>query len=138
MSVVFWRRSVVVCGILALCSLPTVTGCAGVPIPVSTVKAYSAAKKVGDYDRARSYLSDDPRVWYETREGEGQRLSGRAMQARILAGVRIGDYCPDVRDLPEQLSRDQFQKDFGGLGGVGTRRVVEEIERRLASCAALQ
>ena len=75
MSVVFWRRSVVVCGILALCSLPTVTGCAGVPIPISTVKAYSAAKKVGDYDRARSYLSDDPRVWYETREGEGQRLT---------------------------------------------------------------
>ena len=69
-----------------------------------------------------------------TRDAE----SGRAMQSRILGGVRIGDYCPDARDLPEQLSRDQFQEEFGGLGGEGTRKVVEEIQRRLASCAALQ
>lgn len=69
-----------------------------------------------------------------TRDAE----SARAMQSRILGGVRIGDYCPDARDLPEKLGRDQFQKEFGGLGGDGTQKVVEEIRRRLASCAALR
>ncbi len=64
--------------------------------------------------------------------------SARAMQARIRNGVRISDLCPDVRDLPEGLSRDEFQAEYGGLGGVETRKVVEEIRSRLATCAALR
>jgi hypothetical protein len=59
------------------------------------------------------------------------------MQARVRNGVRIADFCPDIRELPEGLTRDEFQAEYGGLGGRGTQRVVEEIRRRLATCEAL-
>ena len=61
----------------------------------------------------------------------------RAMQLRIRDGVEIGDYCPAVLDLPEGLTLEEFQSDYGGLGGEGTRAVVEEIRRRLATCEGL-
>ncbi len=63
--------------------------------------------------------------------------SARAMQLRISDGVEIGDYCPSVLDLPEGLTLEEFQSDYGGLGGEGTRAVVEEIRRRLATCEGL-
>ena len=64
--------------------------------------------------------------------------SARATQARIRNGIRISDLCPDVRDLPEGISRDEFQAEYGGLGGVETQKIVEEIHRRLATCASLR
>jgi uncharacterized protein YfiM (DUF2279 family) len=64
--------------------------------------------------------------------------SARAMQLRIRNGVRIADFCPDLQNLPEGIYRDEFQAEYGGLGGAGTRRVVEEIQRRLATCEGLQ
>ncbi|MFC1764512.1 hypothetical protein ACFL6U_20900 [Planctomycetota bacterium] len=64
--------------------------------------------------------------------------SARAMQLRIRDGARIADFCPDIQGLPEGLSRDTFQAEYGGLGGAGTQRVVTDIRRRLATCAGLQ
>jgi hypothetical protein len=64
--------------------------------------------------------------------------AARALQARILAGVRVADFCPDLHDLPEGLSRDAFQADYGGLGGERTQRLVDEIQRRLRACPGLQ
>lgn len=59
--------------------------------------------------------------------------SARAMQRRIMRGAPIEDYLPDLHGLPEGLTRDQFQAEYGGLGGAGTQRVVDEINRRLAT-----
>jgi len=56
--------------------------------------------------------------------------SARATQQHIMRGARIEDYLPDLRGLPEGLTRDQFQEEYGGLGGEGTRRVMGEINRR--------
>jgi hypothetical protein len=64
--------------------------------------------------------------------------SARAMQLRIQNGVRIADFCPDIRNLPEGISRDDFQQEYGGLDGVETRKVVKEIQRRLATCEGLR
>jgi hypothetical protein len=61
-----------------------------------------------------------------------------AMRARAAAGMQLADLVPDLRDLPEGLSRDAFHTDYGGLGGAGTNRIVEDVQRRLARCAALQ
>ena len=66
------------------------------------------------------------------------KASAVSARERILAGVRIADFFPEVGDLPEGLTREAFQKDYGGLGGDGTRRVVDEIRRRLAACPALR
>lgn len=65
-------------------------------------------------------------------------MSARATQRRIMNGVRIEDYLPDLHDLPEGLTRDQLQAEYGGLGGEGTQKVVSEIRRRLAACVGLQ
>ena len=80
-------------------------------------------------DRAGTLFAD-----VATRNAE----SAQAMQSRIRNGVRIADFCPDVQELPEGLSRDEFQTEYGGLGGAGTRSVAEEIRRRLATCEGLQ
>ncbi len=64
--------------------------------------------------------------------------SARAMQRRIMRGVRIEHYLPHLDDLPEGLTRDQLQTEYGGLGGAGTQRVVAEINRRLARLSGRQ
>ena len=40
---------------------------------IETVNAFLAARDAGDYELARSFLSDDPRVWYEARDGKALR-----------------------------------------------------------------
>ncbi len=45
------------------------TGCASTQ--VASVQSFRAARAAGDLDLARSYLTEDPRVWYGKREGEG-------------------------------------------------------------------
>ena len=64
--------------------------------------------------------------------------SARAIHALIRGGVVISDFVPDSLDLPEGLSRDEFEVNYGGLGGKGTMKVVEEIRRRLATCKGLR
>jgi hypothetical protein len=35
--------------------------------------------------------------------------------------------------LPEGITRDQLQADYGGIGGTETRRLLGEIDRRIAA-----
>jgi len=64
--------------------------------------------------------------------------NARNLQTRIGHGVVIADFFPGVEGLPSGLTRDEFQSDYGGLGGKVTQRLAEEIEYRLAECKALQ
>ena len=64
--------------------------------------------------------------------------SARAMQLRIRSGVRIAEFCPDMTGLPEGIPSDDFHSEYGGLGGAGNKRVVEDIQRRLATCEGLR
>jgi len=72
-----------------------------------------------------------------TRVATRDESAARALQARVRAGVRLADYVPELRDLPEGMSREQFQERFGGLGGEEALKMVDEIERRLAACPGL-
>lgn len=60
------------------------------------------------------------------------------MQARIRNGVVIADFVPNPLDLPEGIDNDDFQAEYGGFGGEGTKQIVEEIRRRLAACDGLR
>ena len=60
------------------------------------------------------------------------------MQMRIWDGLQIAHFMPEIQGLPEGISRDKFQAEYGGLGGAGTRKLVEEIQRRLATCGGLR
>jgi hypothetical protein len=64
--------------------------------------------------------------------------SARAMQVRIRNGVVIADFIPNLLDLPEGISNDDFQGEYGGLGGEGTKKIVEVIRRRLDACEGLR
>lgn len=66
------------------------------------------------------------------------KSNARSMQKRIGQGVDIEDFFPSIDGLPEGITSDDFQSDYGGLGGKETRRLAEEIERRIAACKALQ
>ena len=65
-------------------------------------------------------------------------LNARNLQTRIGQGVVIADFFPGIEGLPSGLSRDEFQSQYGGLGGKVTQRLAEEIEYRLAGCKGLQ
>ncbi len=58
--------------------------------------------------------------------------AAHTMQARIRRGVEASDLLPSLRDLPEGITRDQLQADYGGLSGAETRRLLGEIDRRIA------
>lgn len=51
--------------------------------------------------------------------------------------MKIEDFMPDVLDLPEGISSDEFQTKYGGLGGEETAKIVEDIQDRLKQCAGL-
>jgi hypothetical protein len=63
-------------------------------------------------------------------------VSAVAMQERVAGGFRAGDFYPEAADLPENLPDAELESVYGGVGGPGYRRVVAEIERRVASCPA--
>ena len=58
-----------------------------------------------------------------------------AIQDRIVRGFQIDDFFPPAADLPEGLTDAELQTQYGGVGGEGYRRVIEEIERRIAACS---
>ncbi len=58
--------------------------------------------------------------------------AAHTLQARIRRGVEVSDLLPSLRGLPEGITRDQLQADYGGLGGAETKRLLGEIDRRIS------
>ena len=63
--------------------------------------------------------------------------SARNLQLKISRGIEIADFFPDVTGLPEGIYRDEFQNEYGGLGGVETTKILEQIRHRLMQCRIL-
>lgn len=59
--------------------------------------------------------------------------AAHALQARLRDAVAVADILPSVAELPEGIDRDALQADYGGLGGTETRRLLAEIDRRIAA-----
>lgn len=62
--------------------------------------------------------------------------SARAFAEKLCHGFDVNEYFPSAQGLPEDLSDAEFQARYGGVGGEGYRRLMNEIERRIAGCAA--
>ena len=60
-----------------------------------------------------------------------------AMQACARSGFAVDDVFPDVADLPENLTTEQFRAIYGGVGSQRYRQVVGDIEARLDRCPVL-
>jgi hypothetical protein len=59
-----------------------------------------------------------------------------AVQERLAGGFWVDEYFPRADDLPENIKDAELQSRYGGVGGPLYRRTAEEIERRIAACAA--
>jgi len=62
--------------------------------------------------------------------------AARAMQDRLARGFRVEEFFPPAADLPEGIPDAKLQLAYGGVGGEGYNRILKEIERRIATCAA--
>ncbi len=62
--------------------------------------------------------------------------AARAMQDRLARGFEVDDFFPPAEDLPEGIPDAEPKSRYGGVGGEAYLRLIEEIERRIAACAA--
>jgi hypothetical protein len=60
---------------LPLAALIFLAACATASSPIERVQAYRAAARRGDVATEQRYLAPDARMWFEKREGEGERLT---------------------------------------------------------------
>jgi hypothetical protein len=58
--------------------------------------------------------------------------SAHELQVRVRDDEYATELLPPIDSLPEHLSRDTLQSDFGGLGGTRTRELLNEIDRRIS------
>jgi hypothetical protein len=73
-----------------------------------------------------------------TRFGElaaKNRESATNLQRRLSAGVRERDLMPATKDLPESMREEEFKRRFGGVDAPQYKRMMVEIERRVAGLA---
>ncbi len=55
----------------------------------------------------------------------------RAMQANLSRDFDVDEYFPKFNGLPEDIPADELQNSYGGVGGAGYQKIIEEIHRRL-------
>ena len=71
-----------------------------------------------------------------TRFGElavRDRASAAGLQRRGTAGLGGADLLPPLDGFPEPMSKDAFERRFGGVDSPAYRGVMEEVERRIAA-----
>ncbi len=72
-----------------------------------------------------------------TRFGETAAQSGsaRQLQERLRAGAAEKDLMPATADLPEFMPEGEFQRRFGGIDAPPYKKMMAEIEARIAALA---
>ena len=71
-----------------------------------------------------------------TRFGElavNNKESALKLQRQVAAGIRDSDILPRVADLPEFMPETEFKKRFGSIGSPAYKRMMDDIERRIAA-----
>lgn len=63
--------------------------------------------------------------------------SAIAIKDLIEKKLEIHDVFPNIDELPEGISAERFQAEFGGMGGNKTRELLKDMQARLESCNTL-
>ena len=63
--------------------------------------------------------------------------AARAMVVRLQNGFAVDDFFPDAAHLPENLTVEQFRRDYSGVGSQRYREQVDTIDKLLDRCAGL-
>jgi hypothetical protein len=59
--------------------------------------------------------------------------SAKRLQAKLSGELRESDIVPVIDDLPSSMPEAEFKRRFGGVDGAGYKRMMHEIERRVAA-----
>jgi hypothetical protein len=124
-----WTRHFCVSAVIALFSDEAVSGAAGL------LKEELDADTGGSGFSFSDLLADRAGTTFAIRATRNE-AAARAMQERLAGGFRIDEFFPPAADLPEGIPDARFQSEYGGVGGEAYLRLIEEIERRVAGCAA--
>ena len=63
--------------------------------------------------------------------------AAREAQVRLRSGFVVDDFFPSKVDFPENLTIEEFRRDFGGVGSQRYRNELASIEAQLDACQAL-
>jgi uncharacterized protein YfiM (DUF2279 family) len=66
-------------------------------------------------------------------ESAANSASAGKLQTKVGAGIVETDFMPDTADLPEYMAEAEFKRRFGGVNGAAYKRMMAEIERRVAA-----
>lgn len=68
----------------------------------------------------------------------GSTDSARHLQGRIGQGLAEADLIPEIKDLPDSISEQDFRQRFGAVGSPSYTQLTDDIERRVAACPLYQ
>ncbi|MBM4028732.1 MAG: hypothetical protein FJ280_25555 [Planctomycetes bacterium] len=124
-----WTKHFCVSAVLAVLSDAAVSGAAGL------LKEELDADRGGSGFSFADLLADRAGAVFAL-QATRDEAAARALQNRLADGFTVGEVFPLAADLPEGIPDARLQSQYGGVGGEGYQRLIEEIERRVAACAA--
>ena len=65
-------------------------------------------------------------------------ISAKKLQQRLMSGITEKAIMPATADLPEAMPEAEFKRRFGGVNGVEYKKMMAEIERRVAALPLYQ
>lgn len=65
-------------------------------------------------------------------------FAARSIQQRVGEEFSVADFFPSIDGLPEGITGELFQSQYGGLGGKETQRLATEIQSRIDGCSGLR
>jgi hypothetical protein len=66
-------------------------------------------------------------------EYAADRAKARALQEKLSAGISERDIMPSAADLPESMQEKEFKRRFGGVDAPEYKKMIGEIDRRVAA-----
>lgn len=138
--------------LLAFAMMTFAAGC--VNQKIRTVEAYRAAYRAGDHETARRHMSDDPRRWWNEREGEGtpwtiggkgrwsdwdEHFRSRSEPVRWIAGddsvtlivEEVNDYYLLTERGPQLNRLVYYLDEEGRICGLLISGEIEGVERSM-------
>ena len=66
-------------------------------------------------------------------ESAARSATANKLQTKVGAGIIESDLMPATADLPEYMSEAEFKRRFGGVDGGEYKKMMNEIEQRVAA-----
>jgi hypothetical protein len=125
-----WSKHYTVSAALAVLEHPLVSDAAGL------MKEQLDALTLGTGFSFADMAADRAGVRFAVAATDSE-AAARATQARLRDVFTVSDFFPPAADLPENLTVEQFRRDYGGVGSQLYLELIAEIEARLDRCPGL-